>query len=117
MGSHIHVMVSSDTIVCHHEKSCLQWFANKEGADQPAHRHSLIIAFVIRLVESIISILAYAKFLASLCSCADWFESHFVENPEDRFSRVEDHIIDESKHYVTNQYHPEHYGLYPIAGK
>ena len=25
--------------------------------------------------------------------------------------------IDESKHYITNQYHPEHYGLYPIAGK
>ena len=25
--------------------------------------------------------------------------------------------IDESKHYVTNQYHPEHYGLYPKAGK
>ena len=25
--------------------------------------------------------------------------------------------IDESKHYVTNQYHPEHYGLYLIAGK
>ena len=24
---------------------------------------------------------------------------------------------DESKHYVTNQYHPEHYGLYPLAGK
>ena len=22
-------------------------------------------------------------------------------------------IIDEYKHYVTNQYHPEHYGLYP----
>ena len=25
--------------------------------------------------------------------------------------------IDESKHYVTNQHHPEHYGLYPKAGK
>ena len=25
--------------------------------------------------------------------------------------------IDESKHYVTNQYHLELYGLYPIAGK
>ena len=26
--------------------------------------------------------------LASLCSWAGWFESHFVGNPEDRFSRV-----------------------------
>ena len=25
--------------------------------------------------------------------------------------------IDGSKHHVTNHYHPEHYGLYPIAGK
>ena len=25
--------------------------------------------------------------------------------------------IDESKRYITNQYHSEHYGLYPIAGK
>ena len=25
--------------------------------------------------------------------------------------------IDESKHYVTNQYHSEHYGLYLKAGK
>ena len=27
--------------------------------------------------------------LASLCSPGDWFESHFVGNPEDRFCRVE----------------------------
>ena len=26
-------------------------------------------------------------------------------------------LIDESKHYVINQYHPVHYGLYPIASK
>ena len=25
--------------------------------------------------------------------------------------------IDESKHYLTNQYHPEHYSIYPKAGK
>ena len=25
--------------------------------------------------------------------------------------------IEESKHYVTNQYHPEHYSIYPKAGK
>ena len=25
--------------------------------------------------------------------------------------------MDEYKHYVTNQYHPEHYGPYPKAGK
>ena len=33
-------------------------FANNKGADQPAHPHSLISAFVIRLLESIITKLA-----------------------------------------------------------
>ena len=31
--------------------------------------------------------------LASLCSLAGWFESHFVGNPEDRFSRIAAHIL------------------------
>ena len=26
------------------------------------------------------------------------------------------HSIDESKHYVTNQFHPEHYGLRSTVG-
>ena len=55
-------------------------FANNKGADQPVHPHSLLGSFVIRLLERII---------ASLCSWAEWFESHFVRNPEDRFCRVE----------------------------
>ena len=37
------------------EKTCLRGFANNKGADQPAHPHRLISAFVIRLLESIIS--------------------------------------------------------------
>ena len=43
------------------EKTCLLWFANNKGADQPAHPCSLISAFVIRLLESIISILATSE--------------------------------------------------------
>ena len=39
-------------------RNCLQWFTNNKGADQPAHLHSLINAFVIRLLESIQSRLA-----------------------------------------------------------
>ena len=27
-----------------------------------------------------------SDFLASLCSLGGWFESHFLDNPEDRFS-------------------------------
>ena len=36
------------------EKYCLRWFVNNKDADQPAHSHRLIRAFVIRLLESII---------------------------------------------------------------
>ena len=39
------------------EKTCL----NIKGADQPAHPHSLIIASVIRILESIVSGLAMSK--------------------------------------------------------
>ena len=37
-------------------------FANNKDTDQPAHPHSLISAFVILLLESIISKLATSKF-------------------------------------------------------
>ena len=40
------------------EKTYLRGFANNTGADQPAHPCSLISAFVIRFLESIISRLA-----------------------------------------------------------
>ena len=40
------------------KKTCLRVFANNTGADQPAHPRSLISAFVIRILESIISRLA-----------------------------------------------------------
>ena len=36
-------------------------FANNKGADQPAHTRSLISAFVIRLLQSIISGLASSE--------------------------------------------------------
>ena len=39
-----------------HEKMCLMSYANNKGADQPAHQHSLISAFVVRCLDSIISI-------------------------------------------------------------
>ena len=42
----------------HCEKTCLRGVANNTGADQPAHPCSLISAFVIHFLESIISRLA-----------------------------------------------------------
>ena len=52
------------------------WKYNK-GPDQPAHRRSLISAFVIRLYVDLLT---------------GWFESLFVGNTEDRFSHVAAHI-------------------------
>ena len=43
------------------EKTCLRGFANNTGADQPAHPRSLISAFVIRYLESILSTLATSE--------------------------------------------------------
>ena len=37
-----------------HEKMCLMSYANNKGADQPAHLRSLISAFVVRCLDSII---------------------------------------------------------------
>ena len=37
-----------------HEKTCLRRFVNNKGADQTAHSRSLISAFVIRFLESLI---------------------------------------------------------------
>ena len=39
-----------------HEKTCLMSYANNKGADQPAHPRSLISAFIVRCLDSIISL-------------------------------------------------------------
>ena len=54
---------------------------NIKGADQPAHPRSLIRAFVVRCLDSIIPLFAIAEI-----SSADRFEPQLVANPEDRFS-------------------------------
>ena len=41
-----------------HEKTCLHGFANNKGTDQPVYPRSLISAFVICILESIICKLA-----------------------------------------------------------
>ena len=45
------------------EKTCLRRFANNTGADQPAHPRSLIRAFVIRFLESIMCKLATVEII------------------------------------------------------
>ena len=54
----IHTLNISVPIVTEpgHEKMCLISYANDKGADQPAHPRSLISAFVVRCLDSIISL-------------------------------------------------------------
>ena len=40
-----------------HAKTCLMPYANNKGADQPAHPRSLISAFVVRCLDSMICVL------------------------------------------------------------
>ena len=44
-----------------HEKMCLLSYANNKGADQPAHPRSLISAFIVRCLDSIISLDSVAE--------------------------------------------------------
>ena len=44
-----------------HEKMCLMSYANNKGADQTAHSRSLISAFVVRCLDSIISLDSIAE--------------------------------------------------------
>ena len=44
-----------------HEKMCLMSDANNKGADQPAHPRSLISAFVVRCLDSILSVDSMAE--------------------------------------------------------
>ena len=65
------------------EKMCLMSYANNKGADQPAHPCSLISAFVVRCLDSVISLRFYSwnfKTLASFCSWAGQFVPGLVGN-------------------------------------
>ena len=43
------------------EKTCLRWFTDNKGADQPAHQCRLISTFVIRFLENMIYKLAISN--------------------------------------------------------
>ena len=44
-----------------HAKACRMTYANNTGADQAVHPHSLIIAFVVRCLDSMVYILVKCK--------------------------------------------------------
>ena len=70
-------------------------YANNKGADQPAHPRSLISAFVVCGLDSIIPLVSISK-ISSLCLASVAAQASLslmlVANPENRFSRDEAHI-------------------------
>ena len=43
------------------EKTCLMSYANNKGTDQPAHPRSLISAFVVRCLDSVMSLVSVTE--------------------------------------------------------
>ena len=64
-------------------------YANNKGADQPAHSRSLISAFVVRCLDSVMSLVSVTKIsnlmLASVAEQAG-LSLTWSETPEDTFS-------------------------------
>ena len=70
-------------------------YANNKVADQPAHPRSLISAFVVRCLDSVMSLVSVTKIsslmLASVAEQAS-LSLTWSETPEDTFSHVVAHV-------------------------
>ena len=70
-------------------------YANNKGADQPAHARSLISAFVVRCLDSVMSQVYVTKISSLvLASVAEQASLSLIwsETPEDTFSHDEAHV-------------------------
>ena len=70
-------------------------YANNKGTDQPAHPRSLISTFVVRCLDSVMSLVSVTKIsslmLASVAEQAS-LSLTWAETPEDKFSHDEAHM-------------------------
>ena len=68
---------------------CLMPYGNNKGADQPAHQRSLTSAFVVRCLDSVMSLVSVTKIsrlmLSSVAKQAS-LSLTWSETPEDTFS-------------------------------
>ena len=86
-----------------HEKTCLMSYANNKGADQPAQLRSLISAFVVHCLDSIISLDSKAKISRSLLASVVAQAGLCLagsETPDDTFCRVMAHLYIYTSHCV-----------------
>ena len=78
-----------------HEKMCLMSYANNKEADQPAHPRSQISAFVVRCLDSVMSLVSVTKISSLLLtSVAEQASLSLTcsETPEDTFSHDGAHL-------------------------
>ena len=84
-----HILRSLHTNEPGREKTCLMSYANNKGADQPAHPRSLISAFIVRCLDSVMSLVSVTEIsslmLASVAEQAS-LSLTWSETPEDTFS-------------------------------
>ena len=77
------------------EKTCLMSYANNKGADQPVHPRSLISTYIVRCLDSVMSLVSVTTIsslmLASVAEQAS-LSLTWSETPEDTFSHDEAHI-------------------------
>ena len=67
-------------------------YANNKGADQPAHPRSLISAFVVRCLDSVMSLVSVTKISSLMLASVDeqaGLSLTWSETPEDTFSHDE----------------------------
>ena len=80
-------------------------YANNKGADQPVHPRSVISAFVVRCLDSIIPLVSTSEisslYLASVAEQAG-LSLPRSKTPEDRFSRDEAHIVLKCRYFVQD---------------
>ena len=78
-----------------HLNLCLMSYANDKGVDQPAHPRSLISAFIVRCLDSVMSLVSVTKIsslmLASVAEQAG-LSLTGLETPEDTFSHDVAHL-------------------------
>ena len=79
-----------------HEKTCLMSYAHNKDADQAVHPRSLISAFVVRCLDSVMPLVSVTKLsslvLASVAEQAS-LSLTWSETPEDTFSHDEAQIM------------------------
>ena len=77
------------------EKTCLMSYANNKGTDQSAHPHSLINTFVVRCLDSVMSLVSVTT-ISSLMQASVAEQASlsltWSETPEDTFSHDKAHI-------------------------